>query len=114
MEANATQKGYDKGDEVFNRSQKKQERRERLYQITKKTRAKRKAVDISTILVPHYPQMPPSVKNGDNTGTTLSRCEKNGDITGTTLSGNFAMQETGTMLVAHYPEMPLCVRKMGT
>jgi hypothetical protein len=43
------------------------------------------------MLAPHYPQMPPSVKNGDNTGRTLSAnavVTENGDITGTTVSGN--------------------------
>ena len=48
--------------------------------------------------VPHYPQMLPSVKNGDNTGTTLS--------------ANAAVQETGTLPVAHYPQMPPCVKNM--
>jgi hypothetical protein len=48
---------------------------------------------METILVAHYPQTLPSVKNGDNSGSTLS--------------ANAAVSEkTETILVAHYPQMP--------
>jgi hypothetical protein len=39
------------------------------HDIIRKCRCEQKT---GTSLVPHYPQMPPSVKNGNNTGTTLS------------------------------------------
>jgi hypothetical protein len=42
--------------------------------------------------------MPPSVKNGDNTGTTLS--------------GNAAVREMGAVPVAHSPEMRPCVKNL--
>jgi hypothetical protein len=56
--------------------------------------------------------MPPSVKKGDNTGSTLSAnaaVSKNGDNTGSTLSTN-ATVKTETILVAHYPQMLLSVK----
>ena len=87
---------------------------------------------LGTLLVPHYPEMPPSMKNGDNTGrTTLSgtaAMRKDRNSTGTTSSGNAAVSkkrgqywyhrirkcrcqwETGTILVPHYPEMPPSVK----
>ena len=49
-----------------------------------------------TILVAHYQQMPPAVKKGDNTGSTLSAnaaLAEDGDITGSTLSANAAVSE---------------------
>ena len=61
-----------------------------------------------TLLVAHYPQMPPSEKNGDNGGRTLSAnaaVGENGDITGSTLSANAAVGEnrdiTGSTLSAN-------------
>ena len=52
---------------------------------------------METLLVAHYPQMPPSLKNGDNTDSTLST--------------NATVCETGTLLVALYPQMPPSVKK---
>jgi hypothetical protein len=49
-----------------------------------------------TILVAHYQQMPPAVKKGDNTGSTLSAnaaLAEDGDIIGSTLSANAAVSE---------------------
>ena len=52
---------------------------------------------MESIVVAHYPQMPPSEKNGDNSGSTLSAnaaVGENGDITGTsTFSANAAVRE---------------------
>jgi hypothetical protein len=51
---------------------------------------------MGTILVPHYLQMPPCVKNGDIIGTTLTAnaaMRKDGDSTGITISGNAAVSE---------------------
>jgi hypothetical protein len=49
-------------------------------------------------VVAHYPQMPPSEKNGDDTGCALSAnaaVGKNSDITSSTLSANAAVGENG-------------------
>ena len=59
-------------------------------------------------MVPHFPHMLLSVKNRDNTGTTLSAnaaISENGDNTGSTLSANAAVRKdtdmTGTTLSAN-------------
>ena len=56
------------------------------------------AQKLGTLLVAHYPQMPPSEKNGDITGSTLSAnaaVGENGDNSGSTLSANTAVEENG-------------------
>ena len=54
--------------------------------------------ETGTILVAYYPQMPLSVRSGDNTGSTLSAnaaMREVGDIFGSTLSANAAVREKG-------------------
>ncbi len=66
------------------------------------------------LLVAYFPQMPPtSVKNGDNTGSTLSAnaaLRKVGGITGSTFCANAAIHKIGAILVAHYPQLPPSVK----
>jgi hypothetical protein len=62
-----------------------------------------------TIVIAHYPHIPPSEKNGDITGSALSAnaaVGENGDNSGSTLSANAAPTKMGTLLVANYPQMP--------